>query len=325
MTAPTLVSYTASTFSTGAVAAGKSVSGVSVQPGDILVVTPVTEDYSAVKISDVTSDGGVTWTLWESIAVDGSSVVAIYTATAASAGTRTITVSLVDQSGSAWGFGVYVFRGSSGLGSSSSAVDMDAPILPLTTTGNNSAIVVIVGDWFAEDGSSRTWLPGTTEKSYFRDSARYTAYAGVVLDSSTAGAKTVGLSEPSAMNYSIAAIEVLGSGAAPTIPVADAGADQAGIEPLSTVTLDGSGTNSPTSYAWTQTAGTAVTLSSTTVASPTFTAPANANGTTLTFSLIATNASGSSSPDTVTVTVLPHLEWLLNSSGVWKPSTTTLL
>ncbi len=98
------------------------------------------------------------------------------------------------------------------------------------------------------------------------------------------------------------------TGVAP--PAADAGPDQAAIEPWATVTLDGSGSTavSPatiTTYAWTQTAGTAVSLSSAVAVQPTFTAPAAITGSTLTFSLIVTDSNGASSaPDTVNVIVL---------------------
>ena len=59
-------------------------------------------------------------------------------------------------------------------------------------------------------------------------------------------------------------------------PVASAGPNQT-VDAATVVTLNGSGSNDPdgsiASYAWTQTAGSAVTLSSGTVAQPTFTAP----------------------------------------------------
>lgn len=97
------------------------------------------------------------------------------------------------------------------------------------------------------------------------------------------------------------------------VPVANAGLDQADIEPWTTVTLDGSGSTDSdgtiTSYAWTQDAGTTVTLSSASVVSPTFTAPASIAGETLTFRLVATDNQGSSSaPDTVDITILPVTE-----------------
>lgn len=95
-------------------------------------------------------------------------------------------------------------------------------------------------------------------------------------------------------------------------PTANAGPDQQSVEPFTTVTLDGAGSqaasgSSITGYAWTQTGGTTVALSSTTTAQPTFTAPASIAGTTLTFSLVVTATGGvTSTADTVFVTVLPQ-------------------
>jgi hypothetical protein len=104
-------------------------------------------------------------------------------------------------------------------------------------------------------------------------------------------------------------------------PTANAGPNQVDIQPFATVTLDGTGSSDPDSgdtitYAWTQTAGTAVGLSSATAAKPTFTAPATLNGDTLTFSLVVTDNHGSSSAaDTVNVTILPHTIWHIGAGG----------
>ena len=109
-------------------------------------------------------------------------------------------------------------------------------------------------------------------------------------------------------------------------PTANAGTDQAGIEPWTTITLNGTGSTyaSPDTgltYAWTQTAGPAVTLSSSTAASPTFTAPPDLADQTLTFSLVVTSNTGllASSADTVDVTVLAATEAWLDGTGTWKP------
>jgi len=92
-------------------------------------------------------------------------------------------------------------------------------------------------------------------------------------------------------------------------PVASAGPNQT-VDAATVVTLNGSGSNDPdgsiASYAWTQTAGSAVTLSSGTVAQPTFTAPGVATATTLTFSLTVTDNRGATSPAaTVSINVNP--------------------
>jgi tRNA A37 threonylcarbamoyladenosine biosynthesis protein TsaE len=76
-------------------------------------------------------------------------------------------------------------------------------------------------------------------------------------------------------------------------PIANAGADQ-DVSEGATVTLDGStSTGRNLTYAWTQTAGTAVVLSDDTAESPTFTGPpVAAAGETLTFQLTVTDVDG---------------------------------
>lgn len=106
-------------------------------------------------------------------------------------------------------------------------------------------------------------------------------------------------------------------------PTANAGPDQSGIEPLRTVTLDGSGSadsdGTVASYLWTQTSGPTVTLSSTTAQKPTFPAPLASSDTTYIFSLVVTDNLGSnSSADSVSITVLKSLEYL-NVGGSLVP------
>src|SRR4051794_4240958 len=77
-----------------------------------------------------------------------------------------------------------------------------------------------------------------------------------------------------------------------TAPVANAGANQT-VTSGTTVTLNGTASSdsdgSIASYAWTQTAGSAVTLSSSTASQPTFSASTVASATTFTFSLVVTD------------------------------------
>lgn len=114
-------------------------------------------------------------------------------------------------------------------------------------------------------------------------------------------------------------------GAFPTY-AANAGPDQSGVEPYVTVTLDASGSSGASTYAWTQTGGTAVTLAGATTAHPTFTAPATLNGDSLVFTLVV---NGNSDPDTVTVSVAPHTCWVIDrpagSPTVGSPVRITLI
>lgn len=107
-----------------------------------------------------------------------------------------------------------------------------------------------------------------------------------------------------------------------TLPTANAGPDQS-VNPADTVTLSGSGTNSPTGYIWAQISGTSVTLTGA-GATRTFPAPPTATGTALIFSFTASNASGNSAADTIQVNVSPQIEWIASSSG-WQATYITNL
>ena len=91
-------------------------------------------------------------------------------------------------------------------------------------------------------------------------------------------------------------------------PTADAGADQTGIAPGATVTLNGQGSDPDAgdtlTYAWTQTGSEVGTLTDASTAAATFTVPAAVTETTtLTFTLRVTDPHGLSHEDSVTVTV----------------------
>jgi len=117
---------------------------------------------------------------------------------------------------------------------------------------------------------------------------------------------------------------LLAPSAANLPPVADAGANQSGVEPFDTVTLDGSGSSDPEggtlTYAWTRISGPAVTLSSSTAQRPTFLAPGLIAGATLVFGLVVTD-NGSppavSPQDTVQVAVLPAYRFMAKASS-WQ-------
>lgn len=86
-------------------------------------------------------------------------------------------------------------------------------------------------------------------------------------------------------------------------PVADAGADQVGVQP-GTITLNGSGSHDPEgdplTFRWEQTAGPSVSLSGMTTAQASFTAADE--GQTYTFRLTVTDTGGMKDSDNVTVT-----------------------
>jgi len=114
-------------------------------------------------------------------------------------------------------------------------------------------------------------------------------------------------------------VHKLGTVVSSAAPVANAGPDQNGAEPWSTVTLTGAAsTGTISTYGWTQTAGSAVTLSGI-GATATFKAPPSMDVATLTFSLVVTATNGLvSTPDSVSITVLPATEFT-RVNGAWVP------
>jgi hypothetical protein len=189
--------------------------------GDILAVMGASEDADADHLQTPTG-GGLTYTLQN--AVEVSAFTTAYGWTAPSSSSQTFTLSVSTVSGVAvWGFSALRFSGSDGVGATAKDnVSGAAPTLNITTQQDSSALVVIIGDWNAVDGASRTWqtVNGTApsaangfETTYFRDAARYTVYVAYYPDAGLAGSKTVGLSAPGGQKYSIVAVEILGSAA----------------------------------------------------------------------------------------------------------------
>jgi hypothetical protein len=87
--------------------------------------------------------------------------------------------------------------------------------------------------------------------------------------------------------------------------VADAGPDQLGVVPTSTVTLDGTASKFASSFAWVQSAGPAVTLTNAATANPTFVVPSSTTSASYTFTLTIKDVNGTASTDTVVVTTDP--------------------
>lgn len=176
--------------------------------------------------------GGPTWTLQQSNVTVANSDCANYAWTATGAGSS-FTLSVARSATSAsFGFDCLEFSGSDGVGASNKNRGLTGahPTLGLTTTQDNSAIVVIVVDFNARDGAARVWdtVNGITptagnslEVDYFRNVSTYAIYAAYWSDVGAAGAKTVGVDNGAAtsMQAAIIAVEVKGAaGAAVSLP-----------------------------------------------------------------------------------------------------------
>lgn len=217
MAAPTFVQEAETTWNSSSTP--RTTSSVDVQAGDVLVGL-------AAKANDLnpalalTSGGSLTWTNRQIVNPDPQSglwsTLRIDTASVDSNKSMTVSFSKSGSSSVLFGGNALTFRGSDGIGASSSDnVSNGAPSLGITTTEDDSAVAVVVVDWNASDGASRVWRQvngaSPVEVTYFRDSDEYTVYAAYYANVGTAGAKTVGLSAPSGQKYAIAAVEILGA------------------------------------------------------------------------------------------------------------------
>ncbi len=221
MSAPTFVSATATVFNgTG----NKTTGSISVTAGDLLIGIMYDSDYQSgtpgrSRTQTISDTGTNSWTSKQLIQVNSYTKLQIWTATAAATTSITVTfghsggTNLVECGGIA-----YVFRSATeGASAKTNVAGPAAPTLDLTTTQDNSAVVVANGDWDAVDGASRTWrtVDGTlTEEAYQLVASEYTVYGGYHADSGAIATNAVGLTAPSTQKYSIIAMEVKGPASA---------------------------------------------------------------------------------------------------------------
>lgn len=189
-------------------ASPKTTSAFDAVAGDILLVCLVKEGVSGTP--GTPTGGTLTYALLESVAVANRCELWVWAATVDA--NKNMTVAVTDTGGELFAANILHWRNTSGTGAaeSSNAADGNAQI-SITTTVANSVVVVFAADFEAGDGASRTWLANAgafTEKTYFRDADHYVVYGGYHANAGGATAYTVGLSAPTGLDYSIAAVEV---------------------------------------------------------------------------------------------------------------------
>ncbi|MGE0022120.1 MAG: hypothetical protein AB7S70_00625 [Hyphomicrobium sp.] len=221
--APTFIQATPTAFNS--TTTPKTTASFDVLAGDVLVAYAFKEDdtdgSSPITISDNTG-GALTWTSRQEIDASNGTYCYVRVWTTVVDSNRSMTVSFArNTQAKFFGGCVQTWRGSSGAGTSAKNMPTTtngAPTLDLTTTQANSAIAVAVADWNASDGASRTWRSGAGaitpggagETTYFRDADHYTLFAGYHADAGAIGTYAVGLTQPNAQRWSIAAVEVKG-------------------------------------------------------------------------------------------------------------------
>jgi hypothetical protein len=210
---PTFIQEVETTWTTAAGGASKQTPEIEVVAGDVLVALAVAEDGD-LGLAGI-AGGDLTWTAHE-IRDDGQFAwIGLWTAVADTDRALVVQFTATEGGDRAFGGSILTFRGSDGPGASESTDGIGPPTLGITTTAPRSAIVVVNGDWKAEDGA-RAWrdtVSTLVETSYFQASGTYAAYGGYHADAGDAGARTVGLTAPGDQTYAIAAVEILGHAA----------------------------------------------------------------------------------------------------------------
>lgn len=234
-TPPTRVQLVQPTIGFLSTTTPKTTPAFDVQNGDLLVCIGQWESGWGTGLNAPTWTGTGTWTqrvvagTLGNPAGQNNSYVVIWTC-AVTATTTARTVSLATFTAPAnplmYGFTLTQWRNHGGVGNSNSTAltspATGAPSLALTLAGANSAVQCGNDDWAASDGTSRTWRTvngsAMTESLYARNTTNYGAYGAYSPDAGTGGSVTVGLTAPSGQTYALAAIEILGTGAAAAVP-----------------------------------------------------------------------------------------------------------
>jgi hypothetical protein len=226
MAAPTFNSSVepATNWASAASAGTRTTASFSVLAGDVLVCVAASENQTFTEATPV--GGSLTWSAVKATTTTNASGTGLnsWTATVDVDKSMTVAITCGGTAGTRfWGFDVYVFRGSAGVGASAVTAQVAGTTnatQALTTTQANSAVLIISADWNAVDGTTRTWATVNSitptagnglERSYFRDVAAYAVYTGYWNDVGAIGAKTFGVSAPTGQRNSIIAIEVKGS------------------------------------------------------------------------------------------------------------------
>ena len=219
MAAPTFVAQYATAFNSNATPK-TAMSAVAINSGDVLVMVGGAEDASATSgyAPTYTENGGASLANSTENADNAYSPVSAATYTASSSENITITAVVGASASPTAYFGANVarFSGSSGVGAIQTGNGTGSPSLSITTTQDNSAIVVIFADWYAIPGTQTFTSAGgagspTLLTGYPADTNHYGVGVAYYADAGAAGAKTVGMSAPTVQKWRGIAIEVKGS------------------------------------------------------------------------------------------------------------------
>lgn len=204
--APTLISYTETAWNTGA-ASKSTAATVSWLTNDVVVVIGGSEAADTLAVPTAT---GLTFVSQKSNAAAGTCGTQLAAVVAGSAGTNQA-VSMGNSSSSShhWGFAVWVWRGSQGIGNSSEQHTATKTVNMTPAAGADAGVVWGAFDFQPGTGPAATPTPTDTRQA-FVDGTHYGVVVADITDQASAGAVAYGLTTVTGVAgpYSIVVLEI---------------------------------------------------------------------------------------------------------------------
>jgi hypothetical protein len=232
MAAPTLSDFQQSSWN-GRSSVNEATTSATWSAGDVLVAVGATEDNATVSMGTPTATG-LTFSSVQTTNTNNNTKCYIWTATAGSGGSGAVTSVNGGTSNALRGLAVFVYSGSDGIGNSAlmASTSTTNATVSLTRAGNNSAVIVVMGDWTPVNDTTVTTNPstgGTVRIIQFTTGAA-NLYVGSWADEGAAGTTGYGIGSYTATPTWIGAVvEIKGSagGGAAFIPAANKPIQQA--------------------------------------------------------------------------------------------------
>lgn len=202
--APTCVTIVNTNTATGTTSTVNSLTSV---PAGALLVLVTAAESDLTPDCWVSSSPSLTWTKRVDAEEDDSGDGEIWTAVFTAGGNISVTSEWANANNQVGV--VYVITGNEPVLGGASAFDnsQSAPSVGITTTRENSIIIGGISDWWAINGSSRTYRDAATESYYYRVGGAFTSYI-FYKQATTATTYTEGLTAPTGQSAGTVLYEI---------------------------------------------------------------------------------------------------------------------
>lgn len=207
-TPPTLISYTETVWNTGANPNNKTSASISWQTGDVVAIMLAAEGAGTLS---VTNPAGLTFVQQVINTAASTCATLIKACIAPGTSSATITANLSTLT-IVWGFAVWVYRGSDGIGASVEG-HTTAKTVNLTSQQANSAIVYGGFDFGANAVTNNNILPvPTNSRQRAVQAGNYTTYVADLADQPSTSAVAYGVNGAGTIGaFSKVVLEVKGA------------------------------------------------------------------------------------------------------------------